>query len=366
MARAAKTRPLPETALPLWHLGQGVPPQGRFVAVVPGTEAAAVSLALPSGLTGPARQAVAQRMLHDRLGPGYALRPLGEGAFTQALVVAETSLAAWRDSLGGAAARCVLVPDYLALPQVEGGWTVSVEGALVLVRLGPHDGFSAESALARAQIATLLARLRAEGQPLPPVLRLGTEDAELDALLAAFPRAAGVRGDSAPGDGIDLLRDPAASAPARAAGRWALVAGLVLTGALGWALAQGLHARNDRLRAEALSVATLQAVRRDLIPEGPILDLRAQVERALAARRAGAGGDVLATARRAAPALAMVQVTSLSIGAEGTGVEVSAPDFAALDALVAELARLGVQARLLRSGLGEGGVEASLALERAP
>jgi general secretion pathway protein L len=361
-----RSRPTPEPDAPLWRLGDGAPPEGRFVALAPGTEVAVLSLALPPGLSGAARLAVANRQVQDRLGQGHTLRPLGTGAFSRGLVVRDETLSHWRGALGGAAARAILLPDYLALPLVQGGWCVEVEAGIVRARLGPDDGFSAEPALACLLLQQALAQAGAGAGPL--LLRRGDAEPSVDSLLAGLPAAPnGVR--LANGEaGADLLRDAAGAAAPSAVGRWALVAGLVLAGALGWSVAQALAIRSDRDRAGALTQVTLDAVRRDLIASGPIVDLRAQVERAIAQRRAGATGsaDALDILRRAAPVLAGSTVLSLSLGAEGVGAEMTLTDFAALDTLLADLGAAGIAARVLRSGLGEGGIAVSLTLEARP
>src|SRR5690606_26775771 len=119
----------------------------------------------------------------------------------------------------------------------------------------------------------------------------------------------------------------------------------------------------------AVQAETLAAVRRDLLPSGPILDLEVQVMREIERRRAAAAPQVapqgpLDLLRAAAPVLAGVKVSSVSLGADGLGVEVNVSDFQALDALVAALAGAGVRARTSRSATDpEGGVGASLSLE---
>ena len=99
--------------------------------------------------------------------------------------------------------------------------------------------------------------------------------------------------------------------------------------------------------------------------EGPILDLRAQVEREISRGATGVAGaerDPLAVLRDAAPLLAQAEVQAVTLTPDGIDVALRLDDFRALDALVAALSGAGVGTRVLRSGIEGEGIGATLAL----
>ena len=270
-----------------WRLGEGAPPAGAFIALVPGADAPLIALSLPATLKGVAREDVARRQAQDRLGAGLELRPArltGADDWTRVAVAERAAVLRWRAALGAAAARCRgLVPDYLALPAAPGLWSVEMRPDGVTARLGPGDGFSAEPALAVQMLTLALSEARATGTLPGAVLLTGAVAPALEALLDGLTlvRAASdlpaaitplVLGHGE--ESVDFARDPRADAAGIETRLRRLMwpAGLVLLGALGWAGAQGLALRADRAAAGAVQAETLAAVRRDLLPSGPILD----------------------------------------------------------------------------------------------
>lgn len=382
-APARRRNPAPAT----WRIGDGTPPAGPFVALVPGAEAPLIALNLPATLKGSAREDVARRQAVDRLGPGLDVRParLAEAEDWSRVAVAERAqVLRWRGALGGAAARCRgLVPDYLGLPAAPGLWAVSADRDGVVARLGPADGFAAEHALAERMLILALAEARAGGTPPRAVLLSGETASAFEGVFEGMTLARSIEDlpDSmapqvmALGEvAVDFARDPRADAEGVEARLrrtlWPVL--LVIIGALGWAGAQALAIARDRAAAAAVEAETLAAVRRDILPSGPILDLEVQVMREIERRRA-AGAPVaapegpLAALRLAAPVLAGIEVQGVTLGAEGLGATVRVTDFQALDALDAALAEAGVQASANRSTIDpEGGVSATLTLEAAP
>lgn len=363
----------PRSAPVLWPLGQGRAPLGRFVALVPGEEAVLIPLSLPPGLKGAARLAVARRQAQDRLGPGLDLRPaaLGSDAWGALLATDPERLAAWRRAAAGAQA---LLPDYLALPAAPGVWVLAAGEGRLRARLGPADGFAAEPALA----ALMLALARARGPAPRAVLAEGALPPEVAAVLAGLTVATNPAALPAPprafahGElALDLLRDPGTAAEALAA-RLRLAAAvlvLALLGAAGWAGSVALETAGLRARAAALDDGTLALVRRDILPQGPILDLRAQIAREIALRGAGAPAGGLVLLRQAAQVLAAAGVVPQALALTPAGrvtAEVRVPDFAALDRTAAALADAGLGVEIARSASAEGGVAAGLILGPVP
>jgi general secretion pathway protein L len=382
---------MPDPTLPLWQPGAGAPPPGRFLAVVPGEAAPLLPVALPAGLRGPGRVQVARRMLADRLGPwaaGLALRPapLGTGpdGWGAMLAAARADLARWQAALAetGAGARAVaLLPDYLALPAAPGVWVLAAGGSRVRARLGPGDGFAAETGLAAALLAEARARgpapravLVAEG-PLPGEVAAALEGLAVVETVADLPAGVGPPRALALGEpALDLRRDPEAEAARRAERLAGLVwpAGLALAGGLAWAAAVAIETAALETRARAVADETLAQAQARLLGPVPVLDLRLQVARALAARQAAAtGGGALALVHDLAQGLAGsgVAPARLTLRAEGAEaaleVELVAPGFAALQAAVAALEARGLRVTVARqAGAGSGAVTAALAVRR--
>lgn len=388
MPQKASVRRRRTAAPATWRLGEGAPPAGPFLALVPGAEAPLISLTLPATLKGPAREDVARRQAQDRLGPGLELRParLGNAAdsWTRAALADRAAVLRWRSALGAAAARCRgMVPDYLGLPVAPGLWSLRADREGVVARLGVQDGFAAEHALGVKMLALALTEARATNS-LPRAVLLtgetGSAFADLFDGLTLVRDAADLPAGMEPAllahgeASVDFARDPRADADGVEARIRRLVwpVLLVALGALGWAAAQGLGIARDRAAAAVVQAETLAAVRRDLLPSGPILDLERQVMREIERRRAAvlpavAAQGPLDLLRQAAPVLAGAEVQAVTLGADGLSVEVSVADFQALDAVIGALGAAGLVARPSRSAIDPGGgVGATLALEGAP
>lgn len=381
-ATARDTRRMAATPR-LWRLGSDeAPPAGAFIALVPGAEAPVLRATLPDTLKGAAREGVALRQLRDRLGAeagGLVLRPLRLGRrderWSGVLAAERTTLVRWQDKIKTARGRCrAVLPDYLALPTAPGLWTVQTMsdggGMMVQARLGLHDGFSAEAPLAAHMLAQALERARALGALPSGVLRLGPSEASLDAALDGLPvhttvdaLPPGLPQPRALAHGemvLDLAYDPQARAAATQARllrlRWPLA--LAALGLAGWALATEVQTRHEFARAEAINTALIDAVRRDFLPSGPLLDIPAQVTRELDARRAPrddtdgqrAPLDLLhISAGRFAAHPQALRTLVVQPGA-GITLELALPDFSALEGLLNDLRADGLSVRTLRSG----------------
>ncbi|WP_104019462.1 hypothetical protein [Roseovarius nitratireducens] len=363
-------------------------PDGPFVATVPGADAPLLPLDLPSGLKGVARERVARRQLRDAgCAAGLDLRPARLGprreSWARMLVCDGVLRADWATLVAPAGRRCrAVLPDYLTLPAAPGLWVIEAgEGGTVRARLGLEDGFAAEPDLARA----LLEEAVKEVAPAA-ILRLGAPCVPLDDWLTPLgvpvsdgPEALATTGIAQPvrlGHGelaLDLARDPEALRVALRGSLLRIAAALVLAlGGFGlWATSVQIETerlrdldRSYRANAEAM-------LRVALVPSGPVLDIRAQAEGALSRARAEAEAarvrsrplDVL---RAAGEVLAAhdPRVTRVSYQPGlGLVIDLEIGDFAALDALVSDLASAGTEARVARSVAREGsGVEAVLAL----
>lgn len=367
-------------------------PKGRHVALVPGAQAPLLTLDLPTGLRGPAREDVARRQLRDLLGAGgttIEMRPFSASGKTdnwQRAIVAEVAqVHIWRAQ---ANPDCqAVLPDYLALPASEGVWCVEVSNNSVKARLGLEDGFSCDGDMA----VIMLARALEDPDLTPPkALFLLGEHAGVSALFTArhvpvvhdiaavaelglLPPA--VLGHSELD--LDLRTDPRAARERLERRvlpwRWPLLIGL-LAGGL-WSAAQVIGTRAIEAEIQTERAATLALVRQEFVPAGPILDVRTQVARALAARQDAARdwqGRVspLTLFGQVARVVTTTEAVSQDYAFENDTLTavLQLADFAAAEALVADLsaADLDVEVVDLRVSDSASGVRAELRVRAIP
>lgn len=285
--------------------GAKAAPAAGAVVTVPGVDIPLLSFDLPNGVKGAAREAVARRQLRDRIGiaaDAAELRPFvqeGQGNLWRQALVADLGLVAhWRSKVPRDC-RAVL-PDYLTLPAAKSLCCLSFDPAAgqVLARIGTDDGFAAEDLLAEVMLRRALqhaaerpkAILVVAGPPPDWLDGLGAEFALAvvrdEAGLAALGGAQPLRfahGELA----LDLRSDPQAARSSLRRNvltwRWPLVCGLLA--AMLWAAAQVTAYRAISAEVQRETKAMLERVREDFVPNGPILDVRAQVVRAIDARR---------------------------------------------------------------------------------
>jgi len=371
--------------------GRGKPMAGH-VALVPGGDVPMLALQLPPGLQGNAREQVAWRQLQDQLGltqDTAEMRPYSGAdtaiGWTKVLVAATDHMQRWRGMLDPGCRA--LLPDYLALPAAEDLWVLALREGAVQARLGLLDGFSAEAELADLMLTQMLADEIVEN-PRAVLLLEGTlpgleellvnHDIDLvrksEALAELDIKAPVVLGHGELA--ADLRID--ARAVRRQLRRqllpWAaaLLAGGLMLGI--WAAGEGLKIRQMQRDRIALQSNIEALVRRYFVPTGPLLDVRLQVSRALAAQQA----EVAAGAGRVSPLLLIGQVADVIAAAdvqpellhysqiEGLVLELRLADFAALDQVMATLESAGIAAESRGARVAEdsaGGVRAELHLQ---
>jgi len=366
----------------VWRLGDGAPPSGVHVTLVPGALAPLLPLELPDKLRGAARERVAERQMVEHLSlatAGFEMRPFlpkGTKQFNAAVVVEAGLADAWRKGL--AAGCSAMLPDYLGLPAANDLWSIDVIGKSVIARLGIGDGFTAEADLALA--------LLAEGTKPRVILRLGDDNAAIDDFLSGLKvpivtdavalKKAGVtplRWTDAAG-GIDLKAAPSAGIEALRSRilRWRTP---VVFGALALAAWLGtLFLETRDLRAEAVQnrQIALDLVKQHFVPSGPILDIRAQVTAAAETLREPEIIEIetlpaLAQFQMAAPYMMAddLRLVAVSYRSDtGLVTSVEATDFAALDQFIASLQDADFLVEQLDSRAQQsGGVAARLQVE---
>jgi len=366
----------------MWRLGEGRAPGGPHIVLVPGADAPILPVELPDKLSGAAREGVAARQLAEQLSltPAgfemHAVQPKGKTAWSKAVVVATDRAAEWRKGLKRG---CIgIVPDYFGLPAAEGLWAIAVEGDRVMARLGPMDGFSAELDLATAQLA--------QAAEPKAVLRLGDKVGDLDDMLAALDvdivtdvnqlkklKLAPMKWADAVG-GINLKAPPSAAIDRirTTLKRWrtgVLAAMVALAAWLGtiWVETQDAEARAEQDRDRIMGL-----VREHFVPEGPILDVRAQVGGAVEAALVPDVVELqtisaLDQFQVAAEILARDDATVISANYRAeTGLEtdISATDFNVLDEIIIALQDAEFLVEQIDSRAQQtGGVFAKLRLE---
>ncbi|MCA8930419.1 MAG: hypothetical protein KDC18_20355, partial [Alphaproteobacteria bacterium] len=153
--------------------------------------------------------------------------------------------------------------------------------------------------------------------------------------------------------------------------RWPVLAGLAAAAI--WGAGQILATQRLEEQRRDLVAASMEIVRDHFVPEGPILDIRAQVGRAMAERQANGP----ATVRKAGPlevfgaASEVLAAQKAKIGlvdynaAQGLELTVVTADFAALDAVVAALDEAGMRVEVAQSRNVAEGAEARMKLDFA-
>lgn len=366
-----------------------------YIALAPGADAPLLTLHLPPGLQGNAREQVAWRQVQDQLGvtaKQVEMRPYkGKNSvhWSQVVLADSDLIAGWRATLMPGCRA--LLPDYLGLAAAADLWVLARHGDWVRARLGPDDGFSSEVDLAHSMLAQ---RLADADVPNPKAVLL-LEEGELpglEALLAEHeitlvrqPSALQPLGIAAPvvlGHG-ELSADLRIDAHAARAGvrrqllPWAaaLLAAGLMVGI--WAVGESQEIRRLQRHQAMLQQSIESLVRDHFVPSGPLLDVRLQVSRALAARQR----EAAAGAGRQLPLVLIRQMAGVMVGfgaqpeevqyrpGEALILDLRLVDFAALDQLVLAFEQSGIAAEPRGARVDEAaasGIRAELHLRVQP
>jgi len=374
----------------LWHLdsSQSPPAEGIFVALASGMDAVIHTVSLPPALKGKARENVANRQIHDRLNlkaGSMRVLPIRAGRlhdnWSSVLLTKTENVREWSRRLGSTKNRCqAILPDYFALPEAPGLWTIVTNSetgsTIVQVRLGASDGFTAEVELA----AFALARARSIG-PLPEiVLRMGPTEPAIEAVLEGLPLARSqrelpeaqaiaevlARGE----ESLDLAVDPRREGIVftEKIRRLGVPLCFASVGLVAWMGSVEIETRRHLTYAAMLREEATEIVRREFLPSGPIVNMRVQVARELDQLRRQAStspqvNPLLGQFHQITLALALqnnleIKAVYLRDG-EGITIDVSVPDFTSLEEVGAQIRALAPSTRLLRSATEDNGVTGS-------
>jgi general secretion pathway protein L len=352
--------------------GDGALPDGPFVGLIDGAMAPLLSFALPKGLKGNARRDVAMRQLRDQIGgtaQNIEIQPFqgsrAKDLWTHA-VVKDKAVDALIDNKGlkDNAGCTAVLPDFMALPAAETVWTIDVAENSTRVRLGVDDGLSGEVDFVLVSMEKALQREKPLG-----VLRLGHKDTQIDAFLTSLDvpistEPALLAAHKLPVPQVysnnELALDLRVNAQAEMADaarniRAVALPVLALTLALGiWLISMSINSNAARTQALDLRKDTLQTVRENFVPAGPILDVKRQVNQAILTAKSEANSDSgdetpFDLLRQAGVALNDFPDTLKSASfsqAEGVILRLSLADFKTLDQIVEAMGNVGLAVRI--------------------
>jgi general secretion pathway protein L len=275
----------------------------RVVALLAGSAVLLTRVGVPSRKPHHVRQAVPflleERLAADVATLHFAIGPRDAAGDVAVAVTDRERLQAWLEALAAAGLDpAAVVPEPLALPEVESAWTLAADDTGLQLRNGPLDGYT----LDREALPMLVERALAEADVPPASVLLHGIDADaMDGLVPAGVSLQSIDGElldllaqHAPRNGcpLDLLQGPFARDTGQAP-RWrewrrplALAACLLL-------LLVGLRAWEvRRLDRETARLAEAQAtVLREAFPDiSRVVDPVAQMRQRIA--RVRGNGDV--------------------------------------------------------------------------
>ncbi len=288
---------------------EGVPEAGvisgatRTVVIVPGEEILLSEARVP----GRNRQRVLRAIpyaLEEQLASDvetlhFAVGPVQGGDVYPVAVVDRARMDAWADLLAEHhIVASQWLPEMLALPSTEAGWSLMVEGGDVLVRSGPYNGFASDSETFTALMSMFVSREQAPARirlfgpgnlsAPPDEIPLEKVDQELQALEIL------ARG-FIQGPTLDLLQGDYSRSEewGRILRPWKATAAMLLAGLVLTAVSTGInyyHLSDQQVQL----AAGIENIYRETFPKARrIVNPRAQMEQKLKQlqRKAGGGGQ---------------------------------------------------------------------------
>ncbi|MEO9496869.1 MAG: type II secretion system protein GspL [Vibrio splendidus] len=301
------------------------------------------------------------------------------GDWAKVLITDSSRLVEWRQKAGENVR--IILPDYFGLPTAKDLWTITIQNKNMIVRLGPNDGFSAPS-----EMGTKVLEKQVNAPP-KAILFLGTngqgisgfakthnipfvtEIPELSTLKVNLPQIL-EHGEIA----LNLLLDPQMARVALRRRvlpwRWPLLLGAFAASL--WATATLVETQRTSKEVLEINEQIQTIVRSSFVPDGPILDVRTQVSRALSNMRGSIGnGEDEVTALdllgRAGGVIAQSGATLELITATGDQtllIVLRVADFAAADQIAGALREGDLSVEVVGSRVSESasGVRSELRL----
>jgi general secretion pathway protein L len=371
---AEETSPRQAGSCPGWA-DLPAPEGARLIVIVPPEAVRVHTVALPTRSRTRFRAALPyaleDHLLHDPEAYHFAPLPKPRGQTPTAVAVVERSrMDAWLDGTEGQGWRLrSLVPEYLTLaPPEPGVWQMDASESPMLLRL-PRGGGGAGLAEGPAAAPPGGLLLALEGTDRPPrTLRVRVADGEQRALVAQWHKPLADRGidldvqeddrprftwltrQPLPERVCNLLTGPYASGEdprqwaRRLAPAAAMLGALVLVAGGQWAL-EGARIRAEHQRLQQ----AINDTYRQAFPQAKnLVDPRYQMEQRLERlRRRGkdvGGAGLLPRLARAAPLLqgdGEARVQALRFDGRSLTIDVSVPDYQALERLERGLAQTG-------------------------
>ena len=286
---------------------EGVPETGvvagasRIVVIVPGTEVLLTETRVP----GHNRQrvlraipyALEEQLASDVESLHFATGPVQDGDTYPVAVVDRARMDSWAELLAGQhIVANQWLPEMLALPLTETGWSLMVKGDDVLVRCGPWAGFASDLETFPALVSLFVSREEA-----PAHARLfGTGSVDIDGMEVEVVdpelQALEILGRGyIQGPVLDLLQGDYSRSEewGRILRPWKATAALLLAGLLLTGVSAGVNYYRLSKQQEQLA-AEIEAVYRETFPKARrIVNPRAQMEQKLKElqRQAGGGGQ---------------------------------------------------------------------------
>lgn len=359
----------------------------RAVVLVPAADVTLTGASMPAAQRQRLRQAVPFALEEqlaadvDRL--HFALGKRDKSGWLPVAVADRVCMDRWFAALNEAGIHSsAMLPDVLALPLAENGWTLLLKEGEALLRTGRTTGFAFDPALADTFVGIALEQAEVK----PELLRIfdcahgdvetieqaaraneiavSTESCAAGA-VAVFARgvAEGIELDLLQGDYSRREQIGRLWRPWRPA---AAMAGILLLVQGGMAVAE-----YARLSGEAERLTRqVEATYRDAFPDARnVVDPKVQMERRLQALRGGGGaggfGGLLATA---GPVLANVEgagVSALRYKDQGLQIELQLANLQELDRLKQLLSQAGLRVQIDTASSENGHVESRLTVQEA-
>lgn len=359
----------------------------RAVVLVPAADVTLTGASMPTAQRQRLRQAVPfaleEQLAADVERLHFALGKRDKSGWLPVAVADRACMDRWFAALNEAGIHSsAMLPDVLALPLAENGWTILLKEGEALLRTGRTTGFAFDPALAETFVGIALdqAEVKPEGLRIYDCAQGDVEAIEQAARaydiavhtescaagdVAIFARgvAEGVELDLLQGDYSRREQIGRLWRPWRPA---AAMAGVLLLVQGGMAAAEYARLSGE---AERLTRA-VEETYREAFPEARnVVDPKVQMERRLQALRGGGGtggfGGLMATAGPVLAGAEGASISALRYKDQGLQVELRLANLQELDRLKQQLSQAGLRVQIDTASSEKGHVESRLTVQEA-